>query len=116
MAGNWGLQKEKTWFIRREKRKEKGITICFILSIVLKCPISFSYKWRYFFFLGIHVFLLIFFLTHHDNYILKIQKRKKRAEKNRKDGVKRLKLHTVTVPKPVVYCRHYVKGRCHEVV
>ncbi|CAK9325400.1 unnamed protein product [Citrullus colocynthis] len=44
----------------------------------------------------------------------KIQKRKKRAEKNRKDGVKRLKLHTVTVPKPVVYCRHYVKGRCHE--
>ncbi|XP_038898303.1 uncharacterized protein LOC120086002 [Benincasa hispida] len=44
----------------------------------------------------------------------KIQKRKKRAEKNRKDGVKRLKLHTVTVPKPVVYCRHYIKGRCQE--
>ncbi|KAE8649613.1 hypothetical protein Csa_012654 [Cucumis sativus] len=44
----------------------------------------------------------------------KIQKRKKRAEKNRKAGVKRLKLHPVTVPKPVVYCRHYVKGRCQE--
>ncbi|KAG7021333.1 Zinc finger CCCH domain-containing protein 65 [Cucurbita argyrosperma subsp. argyrosperma] len=44
----------------------------------------------------------------------KIQKRKKRAEKNRKLGVKRLKLLPVTVPKPVVYCRHYIKGRCHE--
>ncbi|KAL4022743.1 hypothetical protein IC575_016488 [Cucumis melo] len=44
----------------------------------------------------------------------KIQKRKKRAEKNRQAGVKRLKLHPVTVPKPVVYCRHYVKGRCQE--
>ncbi|XP_022965567.1 uncharacterized protein LOC111465427 isoform X2 [Cucurbita maxima] len=44
----------------------------------------------------------------------KIQKRKKRAEKNRKLGVKRLKLLPVTMPKPVVYCRHYIKGRCHE--
>ncbi|KAE8682581.1 Ribosomal protein S16 family protein [Hibiscus syriacus] len=44
----------------------------------------------------------------------KRNKRKKRAEKNRQLGVKRLKLQTVLKPKPVSYCRHYLKGRCHE--
>ncbi|XVF35039.1 hypothetical protein REPUB_Repub18cG0110800 [Reevesia pubescens] len=44
----------------------------------------------------------------------KKNKRKKRAEKNRQLGVKRLKLQTVLKPKPVTYCRHYLKGRCHE--
>ncbi|KZV21608.1 zinc finger CCCH domain-containing protein 65 [Dorcoceras hygrometricum] len=42
------------------------------------------------------------------------KKRKKRAEKNRKLGVKRLKLQTVSKPKKIVYCRHYLQGRCHE--
>ncbi|PPD82383.1 hypothetical protein GOBAR_DD20699 [Gossypium barbadense] len=44
----------------------------------------------------------------------KKNKRKKRAEKNRQLGVKRLKLQTVLKPKTVTYCRHYLKGRCHE--
>ncbi|XWS17420.1 hypothetical protein CRYUN_Cryun33cG0065800 [Craigia yunnanensis] len=44
----------------------------------------------------------------------KKHKRKKRAEKNRQLGVKRLKLQTVLKPKPVTYCRHYLKGRCYE--
>ncbi|XVE54061.1 hypothetical protein DITRI_Ditri03aG0052100 [Diplodiscus trichospermus] len=44
----------------------------------------------------------------------KRNKRKKRAEKNRQLGVKRLKLQTVLKPKPVTYCRHYLKGRCYE--
>ncbi|KAJ4851143.1 hypothetical protein Tsubulata_003226 [Turnera subulata] len=44
----------------------------------------------------------------------KMKKRKKRAERNRELGVKRLKLRPVLIPKPVVHCRHYLKGRCHE--
>ncbi|KAF3439620.1 hypothetical protein FNV43_RR17898 [Rhamnella rubrinervis] len=40
--------------------------------------------------------------------------RKKRAEKNRQLGVKRLKLVPMSKPKTVTYCRHYLKGRCHE--
>ncbi|XP_028774206.1 uncharacterized protein LOC114731235 isoform X3 [Neltuma alba] len=44
----------------------------------------------------------------------KEKKRKKRAEKNRKLGVKRLKLQPVQKPKTITYCRHYLKGRCHE--
>ncbi|XP_022873989.1 uncharacterized protein LOC111392829 [Olea europaea var. sylvestris] len=38
----------------------------------------------------------------------------KRAEKNRKLGVKRLKLQPVLKPKTITYCRHYLKGRCLE--
>ncbi|XP_022754870.1 zinc finger CCCH domain-containing protein 65-like isoform X2 [Durio zibethinus] len=44
----------------------------------------------------------------------KKNKRKKRAERNRQLGVKRLKLQTVLKPKTVTYCRHYLKGRCYE--
>ncbi|XP_059634815.1 zinc finger CCCH domain-containing protein 65 [Cornus florida] len=44
----------------------------------------------------------------------KQRKRIKRAEMNRKLGVKRLKLQPVSKPKTVTYCRHYLKGRCHE--
>ncbi|KAI5407774.1 zinc finger CCCH domain-containing protein 65 isoform X3 [Lathyrus oleraceus] len=40
--------------------------------------------------------------------------RKKRAEKNRELGVKRLKLIPVQKPKTISYCRHYMKGRCNE--
>ncbi|XP_027341158.1 uncharacterized protein LOC113854397 isoform X2 [Abrus precatorius] len=40
--------------------------------------------------------------------------RKKRAEKNREQGVKRLKLQPVQKPKTVSYCRHYLKGKCYE--
>ncbi|XP_071688153.1 uncharacterized protein [Rutidosis leptorrhynchoides] len=44
----------------------------------------------------------------------KRNERIKRAEKNRKLGVKRLKLEPVIREKKVTYCRHYLKGRCHE--
>ncbi|KAJ9172278.1 hypothetical protein P3X46_015534 [Hevea brasiliensis] len=44
----------------------------------------------------------------------KEKKRKKRAQKNRELGVKRLKLRPVQNPKPLVFCRHYIKGRCQE--
>ncbi|XP_059431918.1 zinc finger CCCH domain-containing protein 7 isoform X2 [Corylus avellana] len=44
----------------------------------------------------------------------KHKERKKRAEKNRELGVKRLKLHPVSKPKTVTYCRHYLKGRCRQ--
>ncbi|XP_058788138.1 zinc finger CCCH domain-containing protein 65 isoform X1 [Vicia villosa] len=40
--------------------------------------------------------------------------RKNRAEKNREQGVKRLKLIPVQKPKTISYCRHYIKGRCNE--
>ncbi|TYG97893.1 hypothetical protein ES288_A10G074100v1 [Gossypium darwinii] len=35
-------------------------------------------------------------------------------ETKSKLGVKRLKLQAVLKPKTVTYCRHYLKGRCHE--
>ncbi|KAI3701395.1 hypothetical protein L6452_26431 [Arctium lappa] len=44
----------------------------------------------------------------------KRKERIKRAEKNRKLGVKRLKLQPVIKEKKITYCRHYLKGRCHE--
>ncbi|XP_004288957.1 PREDICTED: uncharacterized protein LOC101303749 [Fragaria vesca subsp. vesca] len=44
----------------------------------------------------------------------KAKERKKRAEMNRKQGVNRLKLHCIEKPKTVVFCRHYIAGRCHE--
>ncbi|KAI7725762.1 hypothetical protein M8C21_014584 [Ambrosia artemisiifolia] len=44
----------------------------------------------------------------------KIKDRIKRAEKNRKLGVKRLKLQPVIKEKKITYCRHYMMGRCHE--
>ncbi|XP_073047685.1 LOW QUALITY PROTEIN: uncharacterized protein [Primulina eburnea] len=42
------------------------------------------------------------------------KKKRKRAEKNRKLGIRRLKLQTVSKPKKIVYCRHYLQGKCHE--
>ncbi|XP_073132260.1 uncharacterized protein [Henckelia pumila] len=42
------------------------------------------------------------------------KKKRKRAEKNRKLGIKRLKLQTVSQPKKIMYCRHYLQGKCHE--
>lgn len=50
------------------------------------------------------------------NWCMQAKERKKRAEMNRKQGVNRLKLHFIEKPKPVVFCRHYIAGRCHEVV
>ncbi|KAI3443619.1 hypothetical protein Pfo_000284 [Paulownia fortunei] len=44
----------------------------------------------------------------------KKKERLKRAEKNRKLGIKRLKLQPVLKPKTILYCRHYLHGRCHE--
>ncbi|KAK4373090.1 hypothetical protein RND71_008474 [Anisodus tanguticus] len=44
----------------------------------------------------------------------KAKDRIKRAEKNRKLGVTRLKFLPVVKPKVVSYCRHYLKGRCSE--
>ncbi|KAK3014711.1 hypothetical protein RJ639_008381 [Escallonia herrerae] len=44
----------------------------------------------------------------------KKKERIKRAETNRKLGVKRLKLQPVLKPKTVKLCRHYINGRCHE--
>lgn len=44
----------------------------------------------------------------------KKKERIKRAEKNRKLGVKRLKLQPLSKPKTVTYCRHYLHGRCQE--
>ncbi|KAL4583076.1 hypothetical protein LXL04_007640 [Taraxacum kok-saghyz] len=45
----------------------------------------------------------------------KKKERIKRAEKNRKLGVKRLKLQPmIPKEKKISYCRHYMNGRCHE--
>ncbi|KAL3814178.1 hypothetical protein ACJIZ3_015446 [Penstemon smallii] len=44
----------------------------------------------------------------------KRKERIKRAENNRKLGIKRLKLQPVLKPKTVTFCRHYLQGRCHE--
>ncbi|KAL8120012.1 uncharacterized protein LOC141724578 isoform X2 [Apium graveolens] len=44
----------------------------------------------------------------------KKKERMKRGERNRNLGVKKLKLPPVTKPKTIKYCRHFVKGRCHE--
>jgi hypothetical protein len=39
----------------------------------------------------------------------------KRAQERIALGVKKLKLKPVAPkPKPIKYCRHYLKGRCHE--
>ncbi|MED6121581.1 hypothetical protein PIB30_031562 [Stylosanthes scabra] len=45
----------------------------------------------------------------------KKKKRRKRAEKNKQLGVKRLKLPLVQQkPKTINYCRHFLVGRCYE--
>lgn len=49
-------------------------------------------------------------------FILQKKKRIKRAETNKRLGVKRLKIQPILKPKTVTYCRHYLRGRCQEVV
>ncbi|XP_047949924.1 uncharacterized protein LOC125195758 isoform X2 [Salvia hispanica] len=44
----------------------------------------------------------------------KKKERIKRAEKNREQGVERLKLPMIMKPKQKGYCRHYLNGRCYE--
>ncbi|KAH7651303.1 CCCH zinc finger domain-containing protein [Dioscorea alata] len=41
-------------------------------------------------------------------------KKRKRAQIEREQGVKRLKLQLVAKPKPVRYCEFYLKGRCQK--
>lgn len=51
-----------------------------------------------------------FFLIH-----LQKAKKRKRAEKERQQGVKRLKLQPVVKPKAVKLCNFYLMGRCQQV-
>ncbi|KAK9075742.1 hypothetical protein SSX86_004071 [Deinandra increscens subsp. villosa] len=44
----------------------------------------------------------------------KMKDRLKRAEQNRKLGIRRLKLKPVIKEKKIIYCHHYMNGRCHE--
>ncbi|CAM8960992.1 unnamed protein product [Rhodiola kirilowii] len=44
----------------------------------------------------------------------KLQKRKKRAEMDKKLGVKRMKLPPALKPKVIKVCEHYLKGRCRK--
>ncbi|CAI9100611.1 OLC1v1037741C1 [Oldenlandia corymbosa var. corymbosa] len=53
-------------------------------------------------------------LTEERKAKKKMKYRINRAEKNRKLGVRRLKLQPVLKPKKVVYCRHFLRGRCQE--
>ncbi|KAI0486586.1 hypothetical protein KFK09_029334 [Dendrobium nobile] len=43
-----------------------------------------------------------------------IAKKRKRAQKNREQGVKKLKLHAIVKPKEVKYCNFYRMGRCQQ--
>ncbi|KAE9448820.1 hypothetical protein C3L33_19304, partial [Rhododendron williamsianum] len=54
-------------------------------------------------------------LTEEKKEKKKKKKRIKRAETNRRLGVKRLKIQPIMKPKTVTYCRHFLKGRCQEV-
>ncbi|XP_043719479.1 uncharacterized protein LOC122667293 isoform X2 [Telopea speciosissima] len=53
-------------------------------------------------------------LTENRKMKKKVMKKRKRAEKNKLTGVKRLKLLPVLKPKPVTYCKHYLQGRCRQ--
>ncbi|XP_058213648.1 zinc finger CCCH domain-containing protein 65 [Rhododendron vialii] len=53
-------------------------------------------------------------LTEEKKEKKKKKKRIKRAETNRRLGVKRLKIQPIMKPKTVTYCRHFLKGRCQE--
>ncbi|XP_042492656.1 uncharacterized protein LOC122072156 isoform X2 [Macadamia integrifolia] len=53
-------------------------------------------------------------LTENRKMMKKLQKKRKRAEINKLVGVKRLKLKPVLKPKPVTYCKHYLRGRCRQ--
>ncbi|XP_076913427.1 uncharacterized protein LOC143572047 [Bidens hawaiensis] len=53
-------------------------------------------------------------LTQERKAKKKKKDRLKRAEKNRKLGIKRLTLQPVIKEKKITYCRHYMNGRCHE--
>lgn len=53
-------------------------------------------------------------LTEEKKEKKKKKKRIKRAETNKRLGVKRLKIQPILKPKTVTYCRHYLRGRCQE--
>ncbi|XP_068654793.1 zinc finger CCCH domain-containing protein 7 [Aristolochia californica] len=53
-------------------------------------------------------------LTEERKSKKKIAKKRKRAEMNRKLGVKRLKLEPISKPKVVNHCKYYLKGRCQQ--
>ncbi|KAK8928752.1 Zinc finger CCCH domain-containing protein 7 [Platanthera zijinensis] len=55
-------------------------------------------------------------LTEERKAKKKIAKKRKRAQKNREQGVKKLKLHTITKPKEVKICNFYLMGRCQQSV
>lgn len=74
-----------------------------IVIFVRTCPDAFRCL------VGLYKYLL------HEQYIVQAKERKKRAEKNRELGVKRLKLQPLQKPKPVAYCRHYLNGKCNLV-
>ncbi|ONK74985.1 uncharacterized protein A4U43_C03F12120 [Asparagus officinalis] len=53
-------------------------------------------------------------LTEERKVTKKKSKRRKRAQKEREQGVKRLKLLPVVKPKEVKYCNFYLAGRCQQ--
>ncbi|XP_020598831.1 zinc finger CCCH domain-containing protein 7 isoform X2 [Phalaenopsis equestris] len=53
-------------------------------------------------------------LTEERKAKKKIAKKRKRAQKNREQGVKKLKLHAIVKPKEVKYCNFYRMGRCQQ--
>ncbi|MQL97985.1 hypothetical protein Taro_030684, partial [Colocasia esculenta] len=53
-------------------------------------------------------------LTENRKEKKKLAKKRKRAETNRKLGVKRLKLEMISKPKKVIPCSFYQKGRCQK--
>ncbi|XP_010242241.1 PREDICTED: uncharacterized protein LOC104586647 [Nelumbo nucifera] len=53
-------------------------------------------------------------LTQEKKAKKKLRSRKKRAEKNKLLGIKRLKIQPISKPKTVKYCNHYLKGRCQK--
>ncbi|XP_020677100.1 zinc finger CCCH domain-containing protein 7 isoform X1 [Dendrobium catenatum] len=53
-------------------------------------------------------------LTEERKAKKKIAKKRKRAQKNREQGVKKLKLHAIVIPKEVKYCNFYRMGRCQQ--
>ncbi|KAL0910129.1 hypothetical protein M5K25_021071 [Dendrobium thyrsiflorum] len=53
-------------------------------------------------------------LTEERKAKKKLAKKRKRAQKNREQGVKKLKLHAIVKPKEVKYCNFYRMGRCQQ--
>ncbi|KAK1265740.1 Zinc finger CCCH domain-containing protein 7 [Acorus gramineus] len=53
-------------------------------------------------------------LTEERREKKKIAKKRKRAQKNREQGVKRLKIQPIIKPKTVKHCSFFLKGRCQQ--